>query len=107
MNANGPLETAIPAPGVGLRGEHVEQILAHRPEIGWLEAHPENYMIDSRALTKLEQIREQYPLSLHGVGLSLGTARSLDQKHLARLASLVKRIDRIVSISARNCSRAF
>jgi hypothetical protein len=38
----------------------VEQILAQPPEIGWLEAHPEIYMIDSRALTKLEQIREQY-----------------------------------------------
>lgn len=93
MSANGLLETAIPATGVGLRGQHVEQILAHRSEIGWLEVHPENYMIDSRALTKLARIREQYPLSLHGVGLSLGSARSLDRQHLARLASLVKRLD--------------
>jgi hypothetical protein len=78
---------------VGLRAQHVEQILAHRPEVGWLEAHPENYMVDSRALTKLERIREQYPLSLHGVGLSLGSARPLDYQHLTRLASLVKRLD--------------
>jgi uncharacterized protein (UPF0276 family) len=93
MSANSLLDTAIPATGVGLRGPHVEQILAHRPEVGWLEVHPENYMVDSRALTKLERIREQYPLSLHGVGLSLGSARSLDQLHLTRLASLVNRLD--------------
>jgi uncharacterized protein (UPF0276 family) len=93
VSANGLLDTAIPAPGVGLRAQHVEQILAHRPEVGWLEAHPENYMVDSRALTKLESIREQYPLSLHGVGLSLGSARPLDYQHLTRLASLVKRLD--------------
>jgi uncharacterized protein len=93
VSANGLLDAVIPAPGVGLRAQHVEQILAHRPEVGWLEVHPENYMVDSRALTKLERIREQYPLSLHGVGLSLGSARALDRQHLSRLASLVKRID--------------
>jgi uncharacterized protein len=93
VSANGLLDAAIPAPGVGLRAQHVEQILAHRPEVGWLEVHPENYMVDSRALTKLERIREQYPLSLHGVGLSLGSARPLDYQHLTRLASLVKRLD--------------
>src|SRR5271154_958696 len=87
------LDAAIPTPGVGLRAQHVEQILAHRPEVGWLEVHPENYMVDSRALTKLERIREHYPLSLHGVGLSLGSARPLDHRHLTRLASLVKRLD--------------
>ena len=93
MSANGLLDTAIPAPGVGLRAQHVEHILAYRPEVGWLEVHPENYMVDSRALTKLERIREQYPLSLHGVGLSLGSARPLDYQHLTRLASLVKQLD--------------
>jgi uncharacterized protein len=93
VSANGLLDREIPATGVGLRAQHVEQILTHRPEIGWLEVHPENYMIDSRALTKLERIREQYPLSLHGVGLSLGSARPLDRQHLTRLASLVKRLD--------------
>jgi len=93
VSANGLLDTAIPATGVGLRAQHVEQILTHRPEIGWLEVHPENYMIDSRALSKLERIRDQYPLSLHGVGLSLGSARPLDHQHLTRLASLVKRLD--------------
>ena len=93
MSAKGLLDAAIPAPGVGLRAQHVEQILAHRPEVGWLEVHPENYMVDSRALATLERIREQYPLSLHGVGLSLGSAHPLDGEHLTRLASLVKRLD--------------
>jgi uncharacterized protein len=93
VSANGLFDAAIPTTGVGLRAPHVEQILAHRPEVGWLEVHPENYMVDSRALTKLERIREQYPLSLHGVGLSLGSARPLDYQHLTRLASLVKRLD--------------
>src|SRR5207245_262876 len=61
--------------------------------IGWLEVHPENYMANPVALPLLERARTHYPVSLHGVSLSLGSATCLDQGHLARLKSLVDQID--------------
>ena len=79
-------------PGVGLRAPHIEDILARRPDIAWLEVHPENYMMDPAALSSLERIREHYPLSLHAVGLSLGSAGPLDRRHLKRLKSLLQRL---------------
>jgi uncharacterized protein (UPF0276 family) len=83
-----PSPTRSIAPGVGLRAAHMGEILARRPDIGWLEVHPENYVADPSALATLERIREDYPLSLHGVALSLGSAGPLDLRHLTRLSSL-------------------
>lgn len=85
-----------PAPGIGLRAAHVEEVLAHRPDVAWLEVHPENYMTDAAALALLQRVREQYPLSLHGVGLSLGTAGPLNLRHLGRLKSLVERLEPVL-----------
>src|SRR5215831_9507251 len=79
--------------GIGLRAPHVAEVMASRPALGWLEVHPENYMGGGPALAQLEAIRRDYPVSLHGVGLSLGTAGDLDGRHLARLSALVERID--------------
>ena len=72
------------------------EILARRPDIAWFEVHPENYVADPTALAALERIREHYPLSLHGVALSLGTAGPLDLQHLRRLSSLIARVDPIL-----------
>jgi len=79
--------------GIGLRGPHVAEIMASRPPLPWLEVHAENYMGGGSAVAALEQIRGQYPVSVHGVGLSLGTADGLDRRHLSRLRALVGRID--------------
>lgn len=89
------LQSPIPArAGVGLKPQHYEEILATRPDIGWFEVHPENYMGDGGAPHHfLTRIRELYPLSLHGVGLSIGSAGELDRGHLLRLASLVDRYE--------------
>jgi uncharacterized protein (UPF0276 family) len=86
---------ALPASaGIGLRAPHVAEVRASRPPIGWLEVHSENYFVDGgRALAALEAIRADYPLSLHGVGLSLGSADPLDVAHLALLKRLVERIE--------------
>ena len=83
----------IPArAGVGLKADHYATILETRPDIGWFEVHPENYMGDGGPPHRyLTAIREKYPLSLHGVGLSIGTAGALDGVHLARLKRLVER----------------
>jgi hypothetical protein len=61
--------------------------------VGWLEVHAENYMGGGPALRALERLRRDYPLSVHGVGLSLGGADGLDLAHLDRLARLVERLE--------------
>ena len=79
--------------GVGLRAPHVAHVLAARPPISWFEVHSENYFADGGpALAALDRIRTDYPISLHGVGLSLGTTDALDTAHLAKLSRLVDRI---------------
>jgi uncharacterized protein (UPF0276 family) len=83
----------LSSPGIGLRGPHVKEILAVRPGIGWLEVHPENYIGDAPALQLLEQIREHYPVSLHGVSLALGSATEIDRPHLRNISNLIDRIE--------------
>jgi uncharacterized protein (UPF0276 family) len=78
--------------GIGLRSPHVDEILNARPDVSWLEVHAENYLGGGRAIRALERIRLDYPVSIHGVGLSLGSAEGLDGKHLERLAGLVERL---------------
>jgi uncharacterized protein (UPF0276 family) len=78
--------------GIGLRAPHVAELLATRPAIGWLEVHAENYMGAGAPLAALEQLRADYPLSVHGVGLSLGSAEALDNRHLSRLHRLITRL---------------
>ena len=79
--------------GIGLRAPHVGELLARRPAVPWVEVHPENYMSGGPALASLETVRREYPVSLHGVGLSLGTAGDIDARHLSRLRSLVDRVE--------------
>jgi hypothetical protein len=78
--------------GVGLKPQHYRSILETRADIGFFEVHAENYMGAGGPPHRwLTAIRELYPLSLHGVGLSIGGARDLDRDHLSRLKTLVDR----------------
>lgn len=80
--------------GIGLRQLHYEALLSAPPPLGFVEVHSENFFGDGgAALGVLEAARSQWPVSLHGVGLSLGAAAGIDQDHLNRLAALVQRID--------------
>jgi uncharacterized protein (UPF0276 family) len=80
--------------GIGLRQPHYAQLLAAPPALAFVEVHSENFFADGgAALQVLHAAREQWPVSLHGVGLSLGAASGLDAWHLDRLARLVQRID--------------
>jgi uncharacterized protein len=81
------------AAGIGLRSAHIAEMLFRRPSAGWLEVHAENYMGDSAAVTALETLRQIYPLSVHGVGLSLGSASGLDLEHLERLRRVCVRFE--------------
>lgn len=84
---------ALPAlGGVGLKARHFQEVLAARPGPGFIEIHAENWMGEGGPFHHwLERIRERYPVSLHGVGLSLGGEAPLDEIHVDRLAALLRR----------------
>lgn len=86
-------EQSIPArAGIGLKPEHWEQIISDGPPLGWFEIHAENYMEAGGAPHHfLAEIRKRYPLSVHGVGLSIGSAAPLDRAHLLRLKAVCDR----------------
>ncbi len=85
---------ALPsAAGIGLRHAHMASMIERRPTVGWLEVHAENLMQDGPAASAVERLRPHYPLSVHGVGLSLGSAAGIDMAHLARLKAVVDRYE--------------
>ncbi|MGX1184177.1 uncharacterized protein (UPF0276 family) [Pseudomonas sp. F-14 TE3623] len=88
-----PLSSGLPPrSGLGLKTEHFREVLGAQPDIGFFEVHAENYMVAGGPFHHfLGLIREQYPLSLHGVGLSIGAEGPLDNQHLQRLAALIER----------------
>lgn len=79
--------------GIGLRAPYFAPIEQTRPAVGWLEVHAENFMNGGPALKRLQALRPDYPISLHGVGLSLGTADGLDREHLKRFKGLIEQVD--------------
>ncbi|MGE5131054.1 MAG: DUF692 domain-containing protein [Sphingomonadaceae bacterium] len=80
------------AAGIGLRFQHHEAVVDHRPDVAWLEVHTENYMGGGAPLAYLDAIRRDYPISLHGIGLSLGSADGIDAAHLERVRRVVERV---------------
>ena len=78
------------APGVGYKPQHFDALLADPGAVAWLEIHAENYMGDGgRPLAQLRHLAERFPISVHGVGLSIGGEGPLDADHLARLKHLL------------------
>jgi uncharacterized protein (UPF0276 family) len=84
----------IPAKaGIGLRFQHHQTVLETRPDVAWMEVHTENYMGGGTPLHCLAAIRRDTPISMHGVGLSLGSAEGLDRGHLERIRQVAERIE--------------
>jgi uncharacterized protein (UPF0276 family) len=80
--------------GIGLRAQHVREILDTGTDLGFFEIHAENYMVAGGPfLAHLGRVRDRYPLSIHGVGLSIGAEGPLDAAHLDRLAALLARFE--------------
>lgn len=79
--------------GIGLRAPHVRELLDSKANVGFLEAHSENYFGGGQHRKVLKQISEMYPVTLHGVGLSLGRADGLDPEHIRQIKSLVNDIN--------------
>jgi uncharacterized protein (UPF0276 family) len=96
-------QTAQAGAGIGLRQPHYAELFSAPPPLGFVEVHSENFFADGgAALAVLHQARELYPVSLHGVGLALGSAAGLDPWHLDRLERLVQRIEP-VRVSDHSC----
>jgi hypothetical protein len=88
------IASTIPASaGIGLRFPHHQAVIDQSPAVGWMEVHSENYFGGGQPLRALEAARRSWPISLHGVGLSLGSAEGVDPHHIQRIKSLADRID--------------
>ncbi|WP_457645248.1 MNIO family bufferin maturase [Profundibacter sp.] len=84
-----PPQTLPNAPGVGYKPQHFAEIMEDSAPVEWLEIHAENYMGDGgRPIAQLRHLAERFPISVHGVGLSIGGADPLDDDHLKRLKHL-------------------
>lgn len=80
--------------GLGLRTEHYDHVLQHRPDVDWFEIISENYMVDGgKPLHYLDEIRKDYPMVMHGVSLSIGSTDPLNRDYLARLKQLIQRVE--------------
>jgi uncharacterized protein (UPF0276 family) len=79
--------------GVGLRLPHLAEVVADRPVVPWFEIHPENFLANPHAAELLDEIARHYPISVHTVGVSVGSATGIDRIHLQRVRSLVYRIN--------------
>jgi uncharacterized protein len=85
-----------PLVGIGLRSPHYKVFMTTLPKVGWLEVHSENFFASGGAtLSVLQQARQHYPISLHGVGLGLGSALSPDRQHLRQLKQLIDIIQQV------------
>ncbi|MCP5363681.1 MAG: DUF692 domain-containing protein [Hyphomicrobiales bacterium] len=91
-----PSRTTESHAGIGLRAPHVHDVATSRPAIGFYEIHAENYMAGGPTLARLQRIRSARPVSVHGVGLSLGSAGGIDGRHLDRLTALIAAVEPFV-----------
>ncbi len=83
--------------GISLKAQHYTDVLESRPSVGFFEVHAENYMVDGGPHHHfLSEIRQHYPLSVHGVGMSLGSAEGLDMDHVHRFRTIVETYDPFV-----------
>jgi len=82
--------------GIGLRLPHIAEVVATRPDVGWLEVHPENFLANPHAMELLVELSREYPISVHTVGVSIGSASGIDHSHLKRIRALVDRVNPFV-----------
>lgn len=82
--------------GVGLRLPHLVEVSATWPSVAWFEIHPENVLANPHATELVRRVAERYPLSVHTVGVSIGSADGVDRGHLNRVRDLVEMIDPVL-----------
>lgn len=82
--------------GAGLRLPHLAEVAATTPSVAWFEVHPENFLANPHARELLMKIAERYPISVHTVGVSIGSVDGLDRAHLARVRELIDDLDPVL-----------
>ena len=87
-----PMKSIPNAPGVGLRLAHLAEMVATRPLTGWLEIHPENFLANPHAAELITELSASYPISLHTVGISVGSASGVGRLHLKRIRAFADKI---------------
>lgn len=97
---------SIQSTGVGLRAPHFQHIMEHQPDIPWFEILIDNYLGGGPALYQLEQIRNEYPITFHGVGMSLGSTDDLNMSYLKKLKQRISEFEPI-HISDHLCWSSF
>lgn len=99
-HAVAPRSARLPEPnqgvGFGLRLPHLLEVATALPEIPWLEVHPENFLANPHAREVLVKLSRHYPVSLHTVGISVGSADGIDRQHLSRICELIEEIDPVL-----------
>jgi len=88
--------------GIGLRAPHYDEVLSLGPELAWVEVHSENFFGGGAAMRTLLAVAQQYPVSLHGVGMGLASPDPLDAEHLSKLKRLCDKINP-ASVSEHLC----
>jgi uncharacterized protein (UPF0276 family) len=82
--------------GIGLRLPHLAEVVATRPAVAWLEVHPENFLANPHATELLTELSHHYPIYIHTVGISIGSAGQVDRAHLRRLRAFIDAIDPVL-----------
>jgi uncharacterized protein (UPF0276 family) len=82
--------------GIGLRLPHTAEVVATSPPVGWLEIHPENFLANPHGFELLTDLARDYPISVHTVGISIGSADGIDRAHLKRVRALVDRLNPVL-----------
>jgi uncharacterized protein len=82
--------------GVGLRLPHIKEVVATQPPTGWFEIHPENFLANPHATELLIELSRHYPISVHTVGVSIGSVSGIDRAHLKRVRDLIEMVDPIL-----------
>ena len=82
--------------GIGLRLPHLAEVVATRPHVGWLEIHPENFLANPHATELLLDLAREYPISVHTVGISIGSVEGVNTAHLNRLRAFIERLNPVV-----------
>lgn len=80
--------------GIGLREPHILDVIKNKPRVAWFELLTDNYLKPNGPLLRqIEQVRENYPMTFHGVGMSLGSAEPLDRTYLQNVRQLMNRFE--------------
>src|SRR2546428_13984648 len=86
------IQHALYPAGIGLRLPHIAEVVATRPQAGFLEIHPENFLANPHAAELLIELSQHYMISVHTVGISIGSTTGIDRTHLKRLRTLIDKI---------------